>query len=118
MKDREDLYKDELQREQDVVSRLKAELEATKKNHEAEMKKVAAEVKEREKGQAQKYKELVDQAEAHTTSVQKELDEHKSKAEAWMSVLNKINSDMAGKFLHFSSFGRHTAYADTCLNLA
>ena len=81
---------------------MKVELEKVKKNHEAEMKQVAAEVKEREEGQALKHKELVDKAEEHAASVQKELDELKGKAEVWMSALNKINSDMTGKFLHSS----------------
>ena len=74
-----------------------------KKNHKAEMEQVAAEVKEREEGQAQKHKELVDKAEEHAASTQKELDELKGKAKVWMSELNKINSAMARKFFQSSS---------------
>ena len=96
LKKQDDAHAAELQKERDEVSRLKVELEQLKKNHEAEMKQVAAEVKEREEGQAQKHMELVDKAEAHATSVQKDLDDLKGKAEVWMSALNKINSDMAG----------------------
>ena len=103
LKEREDLYQAELKREQDVISRLKAELEQVKKNHKAEMEQVAAEVKEREEGQAQKHKELVDKAEEQAVSAQKELKELKGKAKAWMSELDKINSAMTRKFLQSSS---------------
>ena len=103
LKEREDLYQTELKREEDVISRLRAELEQVKQNHKAEMEQVAAEAKEREEGQAMKHKELVDKAEEHAASVQKELDDLKGKAKAWMSELDKINSAMTRKFFQSSS---------------
>lgn len=97
LKERDDRHKAEIQKEQAEVSQLKTELEELKKNHKAEMEQVAAKVKEREEGQAQKHRELLEQAEAHATSAQKELDQLKGKAEVWMLALTKINSEMARK---------------------
>src|SRR5664279_5102978 len=113
LKEREDLHKAELQKEQDEVSRLKAELEDLKKNPKAEMEQAAAKEKERRESQAQIHKELLDKAEACATSAQKELDELKGKAGVWKSELTRINSEMASKFFH-SSFLADMKYMPTC----
>jgi len=121
LEERENLHKAELQKERDEASRLKEVIEEMKKTHKAEMERVAAEEKERQEGQAQKHKELLEQAEAHATSAQKELDELKGKAEVWMSVLTEINSEMARKFLRSSfladissAFFRELSSLPTC----
>jgi len=113
----EDAHKAELQKERDEVSRLKAEL---KKAHtqKAEMEKAAAEEKKRQEDKSQKLKELLERAETSATSTQKELDMLNAKARTWMSELNKINSEMASKFLSFFILDRHKIYADMCLNSA
>ena len=116
LKEREDMHKAEIQKEQDEVSRLKAELEEMKKNHKAEMEQATAKEKERQEGQAQKHKELLDKAEAYATSAQKELDELKGKAEVWKSELTRINAEMASKFFH-SSFLADMIHMPTYLPL-
>src|SRR5664279_5405733 len=110
LKEREDMHKAEIQKEQDEVSRLKAELEEVKKNHKAEMEQATAKEKERQEGQAQIHKELLDKAEACATSAQKELDELKGKAGVWKSELTRINSEMSSKFF-IPHFGRHEIFA-------
>jgi len=107
LKERDEKHQAELKKEQDEVSRLKAQLKDMKKEYKAEIEKVTAssaqtiaEEKERLEGQAQKYKDLLGNAEAHATSAQKELDVLKGKASVWLSELTRINSEMAKNFPH------------------
>ena len=103
LKEREDLYNAEHQKEKDESSRLRGVIEELKKTHKAEMERVAAEAKERQEGQAKEHKEQLEQAKAQATSAQKELDDFKGKAKAWMTSLAGINSEMTSK----SSLSHH-----------
>ena len=72
------------------MARLKKELEDLKVAHAKELRDVSssiAEEKDRLEGQAQKYKDLAEDAE--------------KKTKAWISQLAKINGEMSSKF--FSS---------------
>jgi len=75
------------------------------KKHEAEVQSIIAstsatisEEKERLEGQVQKHKDLLSQAEIEVTSAREEMETLKGKAEAWLSALTKINSEMSSKF--------------------
>ena len=100
MKEREDAHKAELQKEKDEVSRLKEELQVAQSQN-AEFKKAAAEEKERQEGEAQKFKDLLGQTEVRATSAQQELDTLKDKSGRWLSELTRINAEMASKFISF-----------------
>ena len=103
LKEREDLYHAEHQKEVDESSRLRGVIEELKKTHKAEMERAAAEAKERQEEQAKEHKEQLEQAKAQATSAQKELDDFKGKAKAWMTSLAGINSEMTSK----SSLSHH-----------
>ena len=78
------------------------------------MEKVVAVEKQRRVNEAQKHKELLDDAEVHANSAKQELAILKAKPGEWLSELNWINSEMASKSLlpSFLCFGRHQIYAD------
>ena len=114
LEEREKLHQAQLQKERDESSRLKEQIEELKKSHQAEMERAAAEAKERQEEQAKEHKEQLEQAKAQATSAQKELDDFKGKAKAWMTSLAGINSEMTSKssLSHHFFFGRHKTYAD------
>jgi len=115
--ERDELHRAEQLQHQAEIGELKKQLEAMQKEHQAELNRLNtslsqgfAEEKELLQSQAQKLRDQLNEAEEQGTSVRKELDDLKGKANTWLSALTKINTDMASKcfspFLSFN-FRRH-----------
>jgi predicted nucleic acid-binding Zn-ribbon protein len=85
----------ELQKEWDEVTRLKAQMVMMQTAHAAELEKA----KSTASAEIAKCKQLQTDAEAQAADTQKSLDELRAKADTWLNLLNKINSDMGSKYL-------------------
>ena len=85
-----------LQKEKDEVSRLKAELEKVKKDHEAEVQEVLSEERDRHAQEVEKLRSLL-------TTSEGELDSLRERAKIWKTALNQVDDEMNGKisFLAF-----------------
>ena len=85
-----------LQKEKDEVSRLKAELEKVKKDHEAEIQEVLSEERDRHAQEVEKLRSLL-------TTSEGELDSLRERAKIWKTALNQVDDEMNGKisFLAF-----------------
>jgi predicted nucleic acid-binding Zn-ribbon protein len=98
LSEREKKYQAELKKERDEVSWLKEQLETLKNEHKNDIEKISSSLSQTS-AEAKKYKDLHAEVEIEAAAAQKELDELKAKAETWRSALNKINNEMASKFL-------------------
>ena len=88
------------------MAQLKKELKDLKVAHAKELRDVRSSVseeKDRLEGQVQKYKDLAEAAE--------------KKTKAWISQLNKINSEMSSKIFLPRTF-HLSAYTGACFNSA
>ena len=83
-----------LQKEKDEVSRLKAELEKVKKDHEAEIQGVLSEERDRHAQEVEKLRSLL-------TTSEGELDTLKERAKVWKTAINQVDDEMNGKFSSF-----------------
>ena len=97
-KERELAHQAELKKEQEEVSRLKAELEKSQ-GRPAESEKSAATEKQLREEETRKLKESLEESKSEATSAEGELRDLKAKIAKWLVDISKINSEMDSKLL-------------------
>ena len=95
-KERELAHQAELKKEQEEVSRLKAELEKTR-SQAAESEKAAATEKQLREEESRKLKESLEESKSKATSAESELRALKAKIAQWLVDISGINSEMDSK---------------------
>ena len=108
-KERELAHQAELNKEQEEVSRLKAELEKSR-SRAAESEKTAAAERQLREEETRKLKESLEESKSQSTSAESELQALKAKIAKWLVDISSINSEMDSKppspsaFIQFLTF--------------
>ena len=95
-KERELAHQAELKKEQEEVSRLKAELEKSR-GRAVELEKTAATEKKLREEETRKLKESLEESKSQATSAESELRALKTKIAQWLVDISSINSEIDSK---------------------
>ena len=113
MKDREIAraiaHQSELKKEQDEVSRLKAEL-GKAQSRNAELEKSAAEEKQLRVEETRKLKESLEESGSRATLAERELEILKTKIVGWLAEFSTINGQFDSKPFSPSVLTRHSSF--------